>query len=157
MLFRLIISRAFGWPKCPNVPCLVYVDRVSLVPFPEILTPGSVRSDGSVAACPNPKLFLAQSRNFPVLNRSNSRLLTTLRDRFQRAVEQGSAQRAVATLVKPSCLIVDEVRRCVFDRASVFMMRGPSYRNRGLATHSVEAVPQATNVRGCSPRGVAIV
>ncbi len=38
-----------------------------------------------------------------------------LRDRFQRAAERGSAQRAVATLVKPSCLIVDEVGRCVFD------------------------------------------
>ncbi|WP_130811466.1 ATP-binding protein [Olsenella sp. Marseille-P4559] len=38
-------------------------------------------------------------------------------DRFQRAAERGSAQRAVATLAKPSCLIVDEVGRCVFDRA----------------------------------------
>lgn len=40
-----------------------------------------------------------------------------LRDRFQRAAERGSAQRAVATLMKPSCLIVDEVGRCVFDGA----------------------------------------
>lgn len=40
-----------------------------------------------------------------------------LRDRFQRATERGSAQHAVATLVKPSCLVVDEVGRCVFDRA----------------------------------------
>ena len=39
------------------------------------------------------------------------------RDRSQRAAERGSARRAVATLVKPSCLIVDEVGRCVFDRA----------------------------------------
>ena len=130
-----------------------------------------------------------------------------LRDRFQRAAERGSAQRAVATLVKPSCLIVDEVGRCVFDRActdlffdvidrryekegpntmiltsnmapsswneflagdeallcaldrafdkaSVFMMRGPSYRGRGLDTYSVEAVPQATKVRGMQPKGV---
>jgi DNA replication protein DnaC len=130
-----------------------------------------------------------------------------LRDRFQRAAERGSAQRTVATLVKPSCLIVDEVGRCVFDRtctdlffdvidrryekegpntmipasnvapsswdefltgdeallcaldrvfgkASVFMMRGPSYRGRGLDTHSVEAVPQATKVRGMQPKGV---
>ena len=128
-------------------------------------------------------------------------------DRFQRAAERGSAQRAVATLVKPSCLIVDEVGRCVFDRActdlffdvidrryekegpntmtltsnmapssrdeflagdealpcaldrafdkaSAFMMRGPSYRGRGLDTHSVEAVPQATKVRGMQPKGV---
>lgn len=126
-------------------------------------------------------------------------------DRFQRAAERGSAQRTVATLVKPSCLIVDEVGRCVFDRActdllsdvidrryekegpntmiltsnvapsswdeflagdeallcaldrafdkaSVFMMRGPSYRGRGLDTYSVEAVPQATKVRGMQPK-----
>ena len=130
-----------------------------------------------------------------------------LRDRFQRAAERGSAQRAVATLVKPSCLIVDEVGRCVFDRActdlffdvidrryekegpntmiltsnmapsswneflagdeallcaldrafdkaSVLVMRGPSYRGRGLDTYSVEAVPQATKVRGMQPKGV---
>jgi len=113
----------------------------------------------------------------------------------------------VATLARPSCLIVDEVGRCVFDRActdlffdvidrryekegpntmiltsnmapsswdeflagdealpcaldrafdkaSVFMMRGPSYRGRGLDTYSVEAVPQATKVRGMQPKGV---
>lgn len=128
-------------------------------------------------------------------------------DRFQRAAERGSPQRAVATLARPSCLIVDEVGRCVFDRActdllfdvidrrhekegpntmiltsnmapsswdeflagdeallcaldrafdkaSVFMMRGPSYRGRGLDTYSVEAVPQATKVRGMQPKGV---
>lgn len=130
-----------------------------------------------------------------------------LRDKLQRASERGNASRVVATLVKPSCLIVDEVGRCTFDRActdlffdvvdrryekegpntmiltsnvapnawdefftgddtllcaldrlfdkaSVFMMRGPSYRGRGLDTYSVEAVPQATKVRGMQPRGV---
>ena len=130
-----------------------------------------------------------------------------LRDRLQGAAGRGSAQRAVATPARPSCLIVDEVGRCVFDRAcadllfdvidrrheregpntmtltsnmapssrdefltgdeallcaldrvfdkaSVFMMRGPSYRGRGLDTHSVEAVPQATRVRGMQPKGV---
>ena len=85
---------------------------------------------------------------------ANTRLSNTLRDRFQRAAERGIAQRVVATLVKPSCLIVDEVGRCVFDRASVFMMRGPSYRGRGLDTYSVEVVPQATNVRGVQLEGV---
>ena len=35
----------------------------------------------------------------------------------------------------------------IFDKASVFMMRGPSYRGRGLGTHSVESVPQATRLR----------
>lgn len=130
-----------------------------------------------------------------------------LRDRFQRAAERGSAQRAVATPARPSRLIVDEVGRCVFDRActdllfdvidrrhekegpntmtltsnmapsswdelltgdeallcaldrafdkaSVLVMRGPSYRGRGLDTYSVEAVPQATKVRGMQPKGV---
>ena len=39
----------------------------------------------------------------------------------------------------------------IFDKASVFMMRGPSYRGRGLDTFSVEAVPQATKQRGARP------
>ena len=42
----------------------------------------------------------------------------------------------------------------LFDRASVFVMRGPSYRGRELDTYSVEAVPQATKVRGMQPKGV---
>lgn len=115
--------------------------------------------------------------------------------------------RDASALAKPTCLIVDEVGRCtfdractdlffdvidrryekegpntmiltsnvapsawdefftgddallcaldrVFDKASVFMMRGPSYRGRELDTYSVEAVPQATKVRGMQPRGV---
>lgn len=113
----------------------------------------------------------------------------------------------ISSLVKPSCLIVDEVGRCVYDRpctdlffdvvdrryekegpnamvltsniapsgwdefftgddtllcaldrlfdkASVFVMRGPSYRGRGLDTYSVEAVPQAVKVRGIQPEGM---
>lgn len=32
------------------------------------------------------------------------------------------------------------------------MMRGPSYRGRGLDTYSVEVVPQATKVRGMQPK-----
>ena len=52
----------------------------------------------------------------------------------------------------------DEALLCaldrVFDRASVFMMCGPSYRGRGLDTYSVEAVPQATKVRWMQPKGV---
>ena len=122
-------------------------------------------------------------------------------DGFQGAAGRGGARRAVATPARPSRPIVDEVGRCVSDRAcadllfdvidrhheregpntmtltsnmapssrdeallcaldrasdkaSVFMMRGPSYRGRGLDTHSVEAVPQATKVRGMQPEGV---
>lgn len=130
-----------------------------------------------------------------------------LRDRLSRAAERGAAQREVAALVKPSCLIVDEIGRCRFDRActdmffdivdrrcekdgpstvvltsnmspsdwkgsftgedallcaldrlfdnaSVFMMRGPSYRGRGLDTYSVEAVPQAMRQRGSGTMGL---
>ena len=130
-----------------------------------------------------------------------------LRDRLSKAVERGNAPRVVTTLVKPSCLVIDEVGRCTFDRActdlffdvvdrryekdgpstmvltsnaapsgwdefftgddtllcaldrlfdkaSVFMMRGPSYRGRELDTYSVEAVPQATKVRGMQPKGI---
>lgn len=132
---------------------------------------------------------------------------TELRDRFQKAVQRGNASRVVSSLVKPSCLIVDEVGRCVYDRpctdlffdvvdrrykkegpnamvltsniapsgwdefftgddtllcaldrlfdkASVFVMRGPSYRGRGLDTYSVEAVPQAVKMRGIQPEGM---
>ena len=132
---------------------------------------------------------------------------TELRDRFQKAVQRGNTSRVVSSLVKPSCLIVDEVGRCVYDRpctdlffdvvdrryekegpnamvltsniapsgwdefftgddtllcaldrlfdkASVFVMRGPSHRGRGLDTYSVEAVPQAVKVRGIQPEGM---
>lgn len=41
---------------------------------------------------------------------------TELRDKLAKAAETGSISRAVATLVKPSCLIIDEVGRCTFDR-----------------------------------------
>lgn len=122
--------------------------------------------------------------------------------------EDGDPAAAVgSSLVKPSCLIVDEVGRCDYDRpctdlffdvvdrryekegpnamvltsniapsgwdefftgddtllcaldrlldkASVFVMRGPSYRGSGFDTYSVEAVPQAVKVRGIQPEGM---
>ena len=34
----------------------------------------------------------------------------------------------------------------------MFVMRGPSFRGRELDTYSIEAVPQATKLRGSSPR-----
>ena len=129
-----------------------------------------------------------------------------LKGRLEAAVRRGNASRAVGSLVKPSCLIIDEVGRCefdkactdllfhvvdrryekegpntmiltsnavasewpkffdgddtllctldrIFDKASVFMMRGPSYRGGGMDTFSVEAVPQATKTRGVRPLG----
>ncbi len=127
--------------------------------------------------------------------------------RFQKAVQRGNTSRVISSLVKPLCLIVDEVGRCVYDRpctdlffdvvdrryekegpnamvltsniapsgwdefftgddtllcaldrlfdkASVFVMRGPSCRGMGLDTYSVEAVPQAVKVRGIQPEGM---
>ena len=48
----------------------------------------------------------------------------------------------------PSLCTLDRI----FDKASVFMMCGPSYRGRELDTFSVEAVPQATKHQGTRPR-----
>ena len=42
----------------------------------------------------------------------------------------------------------------MFDRASVLVMPGAKHRSRGLDTHSVAAVPQATKVRGIQPKEV---
>lgn len=121
---------------------------------------------------------------------------TELRDKLKKAAESGSTSRAVASLVKPSCLIVDEVGRCtfgractdlffdvvdrryekdcantmiltsntptnnwdefftgdetllctldrLFDRASVFVMKGASFRGAELEIFSVESSPTA--------------
>lgn len=184
------------------------VDRpgVHLEPLP------AVCADQAVLPHIRPSRLSRPSRNCPH-QCSQSRLktyyikATELRDRFQKAVQRGNTSRVVSSLVKPSCLIVDEVGRCVYDRpctdlvfdvvdrryekegpnamvltsniapsgwdeffagddtllcaldrlfdkASVFVMRGPSYRGRGLDTYSVEAVPQAVKVRGIQPEGM---
>lgn len=121
---------------------------------------------------------------------------TELRDKLKRAADSGNTSRTVASLVKPSCLIVDEVGRCtfdkactdlffdvvdrryekecpntmiltsntptnnwdefftgddtllctldrLFDRASVFMMKGASFRGAELEIFSVESSPMA--------------
>lgn len=41
----------------------------------------------------------------------------------------------------------------LFDKASVFVMRGPSYRGRRLDTYSVEAVPPGGEGEGDPARG----
>lgn len=145
-------------------------------------------------------------RHATLLSSAGGRGSTELRDRFQKAVQLGNTSRVVSSLVKPSCLIVDEVGRCdydgpctdlffdvvdrryekegpnamvltsniapsgwdefftgddtllcaldrLFDKASVFVMRGPSYSGSGFDTYSVEAVPQAVKVRGDPARG----
>ena len=119
-----------------------------------------------------------------------------LRDKMERALELGNPAKVVSSLVKPACLIIDEVGRCtfsrectdmffdvidrryekegpnaliltsntppvnwdefftgddtllctldrVFDRASVFMMKGASFRGAECETISVETMPQA--------------
>ena len=121
---------------------------------------------------------------------------TELRDRLKKAADSGNTSRTVATLVKPSCLIVDEVGRCtfdkpctdlffdvvdrryekerpntmiltsntptnnwdefftgddtllctldrLFDRASVFVMKGASFRRAELEIFSAESSPMA--------------
>ena len=126
---------------------------------------------------------------------------TELRDKLSKAAKAGTTSRAVGTLVKPSCLIVDEVGRCkfdractdlffdvidrryekecpntmvltsntpvntwdefftgdetllcaldrVFDRATVFMMKGASFRGADLETFSVESSPMAAKLGG---------
>ena len=49
----------------------------------------------------------------------------------------------------------DDALLCALDRlfnhASVYMMRGPSYRGGGLKTYSVEVVPQVTKQCGANP------
>ncbi len=128
---------------------------------------------------------------------------TELRDRLAKAAKAGSTSRAVAMLVKPSCLIIDEVGRCtfdractdlffdvidrryekdcpnmmiltsnapvnrwdefftgdetllcaldrVFDRATVFMMKGASFRGADLETFSVESSPMAAKLGSMS-------
>lgn len=44
-----------------------------------------------------------------------------LKDKFVTARKFGKDSRAVNELVKPSCLIIDEIGRCVFDRESTGM------------------------------------
>lgn len=121
---------------------------------------------------------------------------TELRDKLRRAADSGSTSRTVSALVKPSCLIVDEVGRCtfdkvctdlffdvvdrryekdcantmiltsntptnnwdefftgddtllctldrLFDRASVFVMKGASFRGAELEIFAVETTPMA--------------
>ena len=43
--------------------------------------------------------------------------LTLRNNQPKKAADSGSTSRIVAMLVKPSCLIVDEVGRCTFDKA----------------------------------------
>lgn len=121
-----------------------------------------------------------------------------LKSKLDDAVRTGREGKVIASLVKPSCLIIDEVGRCVFDKkstrlffdlidrryekegpnlvivtsnygpdtwgeffeesstllcaldrifdnATVFMMKGPSYRGEELETCAVETLlaPQA--------------
>lgn len=124
---------------------------------------------------------------------------TELRDRLRKAAASQNPSRTITSLVKPSCLIVDEIGRCsfdrectdmffdivdrryekegpntmivtsntpvskwdafftgddtllcmldrVFDKASVFVMKGASFRGAGCETFAVETRPTATRV-----------
>lgn len=127
-----------------------------------------------------------------------------LKGRMRAALDKHDVSRVVSTLVKPTCLIIDEVGRCsfgedetnlffhvvdrryekegpntliltsnsvpsdwtdffegddallcaldrIFDKASVYMMKGTSFRGQGLNTYSVESVTQVNKQRGAQP------
>lgn len=122
-----------------------------------------------------------------------------LRDRLQKAARSSNPSRTIASLVKPTCLIIDEIGRCsfdkactdlffdvidrryekecpntmiltsntpvnnwnefftgdetllctldrIFDRATVFIMKGASYRGKELETLTVESSPMAAKL-----------
>lgn len=148
------------------------------------------------------KTHLAQAYGYECcLNCHKSYYLkaSELRDKLKAASESGNPSRTVSMLVRPSCLIVDEVGRCtfdkactdlffdiidrryekdvpntmiltsntpvnnwdefftgdetllcaldrVFDRATVFMMKGASFRGAELETFAVESTPMAAKL-----------
>ncbi|HBT96086.1 MAG TPA: AAA family ATPase, partial [Coriobacteriia bacterium] len=149
------------------------------------------------------KTHLAQAYGYECCQRGYKAYIlkaTELRDKLAKAAKSGNPAKTIGSLVKPSCLIIDEIGRCtfdkactdlffdvidrrydkecpntliltsnfpvinwdefftgdetllcmldrVFDKATVFMMKGPSYRGAGLDTYSVEAVPSAIKLR----------
>lgn len=123
-----------------------------------------------------------------------------LKDRLDKAVKDGNASKVVKTMVKPSCLIIDEIGRCtfdktctdlffdivdrryekegpntliltsnfpvvnwsdfftgdetllcmldrIFDKATVFMMKGASFRGTELETFAVESAPSTIKMK----------
>ena len=123
-----------------------------------------------------------------------------LKEKLEKAMRIGNAASVVSQLVNPNCLIIDEVGRCVFDRActdlffhivdrrydkecpnltiltsnygpdtwneyftgdstllctldrlfdnaTVFMMKGQSFRGSGLETFPVEALPSVAKMQ----------
>ena len=122
-----------------------------------------------------------------------------LSDKLAKAVRLGNEASVMAQLIRPACLIIDEIGRCRFDRActdllfhvvdsrgekngpnlvlmtsnftadkwdecftggstllctldrlfdeaTVFMIKGSSFRGQGLETYSVEAVPTVSKL-----------
>lgn len=73
---------------------------------------------------------------------------TELNQKFTDARKYGRESSTINGLVKPSCLIIDEVGRCVFDKentrmffdvATVFMIKGNSYRGKQCETIALSA------------------
>ena len=126
-----------------------------------------------------------------------------LSDKLAKAVRLGNEASVMAQLIRPACLIIDEIGRCKFDRActdllfhvvdsrgekdgpnlvlmtsnftadkwdecftggstllctldrlfdqaTVFMIKGSSFRGQGLETYSVEAVPTVSKLAATS-------
>lgn len=123
-----------------------------------------------------------------------------LRDKLAKAVKVGAEANVINTLVRANCLVIDEIGRCVFDKActelifhvvdlrceredpnamiltsnygadkwgefftgsstllctldrifdnaTVFMMKGPSFRGAGLETYALETAPVAVKAK----------
>ncbi len=123
-----------------------------------------------------------------------------LRDKLSGAVRSGSEANIINTLIRANCLVIDEIGRCVFDKActelifhvvdrrceredpnttiltsnygadkwgefftgnstllctldrlfdnaTVFMVKGPSFRGAGLETYALETAPVATKAK----------
>ena len=80
---------------------------------------------------------------------------TELNQRLTDARKYGRESSTINGLVKPSCLIIDEIGRCVFDKektrmffdvidrifddATVFMIKGNSYRGKNCETIALSA------------------
>ena len=69
-------------------------------------------------------------------------------DRLSRAAGRGNAPGVIGTLARPSCLVIDEVGRCVFDKGRADLISGAVDRH-----HEKEAPNTLTPASGVAPSG----
>lgn len=114
----------------------------------------------AVTALARPSRLIADEVGRRAFDKACTDLFFDVVDR--RYEKEGPNAMVLASNVAPSgwdeFLAGDDTLLCaldrLFDKASVFVMRGPSFRGRELDTYSVEAVPHATKLRGMQPKGV---